>query len=242
MKGCLVTSDLKDRGKCMDEYTKQLLASFGTKDVLRLLQRGMDSDSTMLIQCHDMAHAIGRQTLVSAGKVDAAFDSCDQTCHSGCYHGVMERVFIPEGANADHISEADLRAKVPTICEGYDGRPIRYKFQCLHGIGHAIDFILENNLAKTLAVCDLLPSQYDISSCWGGALMENITSFDKATRWINKTDPHYPCNALDDRYRNECYVMQTSIMFEIGLKLMVELFDEHISWQGPLNIKRKLFS
>lgn len=217
MKGCLATGVGGAKGVCMDAYIKQFLQIFETKDALALIQRGMDADGTVLIQCHDMVHSIGRETLAKAGKVDAAFNECNQTCHSGCYHGVMERVFVPEGTDASHVSEADLRAKVPTICEGYDGKPVRYKFQCLHGIGHAIDFILENDLAKTLSVCDLLPSQYDISSCWGGALMENITSFDKESRWIKKGDPHYPCDVLDAKYQTDCYMMQTSIMFELGL-------------------------
>lgn len=217
MKECLALGNLAAKGSCMDVYIKQFLQVFETKDALALIQRGMDSDGTMLIQCHDMVHSIGRETLVKGGKVDVAFDACNQTCHSGCYHGVMERVFIPEGSDSSHISEESLREKVPTICEGYAGKPIRYKFQCLHGIGHAIDFILENNLEKTLAVCDLLPSQYDISSCWGGAFMENITSFDKESRWIRKGEPHYPCSVLGPQYQADCYMMQTSIMFELGL-------------------------
>lgn len=215
MKDCMGRG--VDRGKCMDAYVKEFLKAFSVKDALALIQRGMNSDRTILVQCHDIAHSVGRESFTKYEKVDDAFEACDQTCHSGCYHGVMERVFVSEGTSADHVSEQDLRAKIPTICTAHEGKPIRFKFQCLHGVGHAIMFLLDNDLPKSMAVCDLMPTYYDQSSCWGGVLMENVTSFEKSTRWIRYGDPHYPCNSLDEKYRTSCYTMQTSIMFENGL-------------------------
>ena len=49
--------------------------------------------------------------------------------------------------------------------------------------------------------------------------MENITASDKSKRFLSKTDEHFPCSVVDEKYKNECYVMQTSRMFEMGLSV-----------------------
>ncbi|HEY8080147.1 MAG TPA: hypothetical protein VIF62_38715, partial [Labilithrix sp.] len=55
------------------------------------------------------------------------------------------------------------------------------------------------------------------SSCWGGVFMENIVGADATLRDLSATDYHYPCDAVDDKYREQCYMIQTSRMSEMGL-------------------------
>ena len=77
--------------------------------------------------------------------------------------------------------------------------------------------LLSYNLFKSLSWCVHLKTSWDQSSCWGGAFMENITASDKSKRFLSKTDYHFPCSVVEERYKNDCYVMQTSRMFEMGL-------------------------
>ncbi|MSP38122.1 MAG: hypothetical protein EXR70_06495 [Deltaproteobacteria bacterium] len=55
--------------------------------------------------------------------------------------------------------------------------------------------------------------------------MENVFNATPETRDLSPTDPHYPCNKLDKKYRADCYVMQTSRMTEMGLSTE-SLFQE----------------
>jgi len=40
--------------------------------------------------------------------------------------------------------------------------------------------------------------------------MENVFNATPESRDLSPTDYHYPCNNLSEKYRRECYVMQTS--------------------------------
>ena len=47
--------------------------------------------------------------------------------------------------------------------------------------------------------------------------MENVGAADRSARDFSPTDYHYPCDAIDARYGDVCYQMQTSRMTEMGL-------------------------
>jgi hypothetical protein len=172
--------------------------------------------------CHEIVHSIGRFAYQKLGNVGDAFQACNQSCHSGCYHGVMERMFFSdeeEAAGEHHVTYAALQEKVPGICDPdkFANPSPQVIFQCLHGVGHAIMFSLKYDLRLALQTCDLLQTEYQRSSCYGGVVMENITAFDKDKRDIKTDDPLYPCDALESKYQQQCYMMQTSIMSELGM-------------------------
>ena len=50
-----------------------------------------------------------------------------------------------------------------------------------------------------------------------GVFMENVFNATPEIRDLSPTDYHSPCNKVADKYRPECYVMQTSRMIEMGL-------------------------
>jgi hypothetical protein len=108
-----------------------------------------------------------------------------------------------------------LKSKAAVACDPKIAA--RLKFQCLHGLGHALLFFSRYRLAQSLEVCDVLPSSWSRSSCYGGVFMENVFNATPETRDLSPTDYHYPCNKVDAKYRYECYMMQTSRMTEMGL-------------------------
>ncbi len=210
--------------KFLENYTKaKNYPSEGlTKRLLADLEQSRASSPTLENECHPIAHAIGRQSYELKGNVGDAFEACDFTCHSGCYHGVMERLFFSDeqlAQGSSHLSLQDLSTKIPTVCsrDNFRNPTNQLIFQCLHGIGHAITFSLEYKLNDSLSACDFLPSQYDRSSCYGGVFMENVVAFDQSKRTANPKDPLYPCNTLDSKYVYDCLAMQTSLMFSYGM-------------------------
>lgn len=207
---------------CYDEFVSAYGEGREIVEVLAGLE-GARAESTEIENgCHPIAHAVGRLSLERYGNVGDAFQACDFTCHSGCYHGVMERLFFKDEeilSGSQHLGLSDLENRVPGICDRdqFENPTDSLIFQCLHGVGHAILYTVDYNLEEALLACDFLATGYERSSCYGGVIMENVTAFDRSKRDIDPEDYLYPCNKLEDKYQYSCYQMQTSIMFELGV-------------------------
>ncbi|MEP7103691.1 MAG: hypothetical protein ABI721_03215 [Candidatus Dojkabacteria bacterium] len=213
-----------EQQKCLDDFMVSYFQGTGetTKQVLADLEAARSTSTTIENDCHPIVHAIGRLTYKLKGNIGDAFEACDQTCHSGCYHGVMERLFYSDtelSSDYKHLTYDDMKEKIPGICDKdkFKNPSNAVIFQCLHGVGHALMYTLDYDLDASLKSCDLLPTNYDRSSCYGGVIMENVTAFDKKKRDLKADDPLYPCSRLDNKYKADCYLMQTSVMSEYGL-------------------------
>jgi len=208
-----------DPGKCLDIFFREFLKTKTTAAALYEIDALSQKDESVRLGCHEVVHAIGRETFLKEKTVHDSFAACNQTCHSGCYHGAMERFLrgdddTPAEERA-HISRREIEQKVKGACASND--PINLRFQCLHGLGHAVMFYFDYDLKGALSLCSRLDSSWDQSSCYGGVFMENVHSATPEKRYLSKTDFHFPCNAIDEKYRSDCYVMQTTRMAEMGL-------------------------
>ena len=215
IKSCM---NSREGAECLDQLFREALKNHSTLDILRLVQRLEAEDPEFRRDCHPVVHAIGRETYRLKGNIHDSFSACDQTCHSGCYHGAVERFLRGDNIYAEvdkHPSTAELKQKAAVACD--PNIPFRLRFQCLHGLGHALLFFSRYQLVQSLGVCDVLPESWSQSSCYGGVFMENVFNATPETRDLSPSDYHYPCNKLDAKYRSECYVMQTSRMTEMGL-------------------------
>ena len=214
---------VREKELCFDLFMQRKIEVNATKELMAELASVMEKSEEMELSCHEVAHSIGRVSMLQPGKSLAdVFSECTQTCHSGCYHGAMQAFFLKETMpDADvyelrdeHVSLSDLQRVVNRTCAELENRGAKW-FQCLHGMGHAIQFSLENNLTMALGVCDMLATDFERNSCYGGAIMENLVSEDRETRQIKHGDPQYPCSGLEEKYKYQCYMMQPSVMMEI---------------------------
>jgi hypothetical protein len=215
VKACLTT---RGSAECLDNLFADALKKHSTLEILHLLQRYEREDPELRRDCHPVVHAVGRETYRVKGTIHDSFSACDQTCHSGCYHGSVERFLRGEDIYSQvdkHPSASELKQKAALACD--PNIPVRLRFQCLHGLGHALLFFSRYQLLPSLEACDGLPEDWSRRSCYGGVFMENVFNATPETRDLSPTDYHYPCNKLDGKYRAECYVMQTSRMTEMGL-------------------------
>ena len=215
IKSCL--NNLRG-AECLDQLFGEALKQHSTLELMQLIQRLEKEDPEIRRDCHPVVHAIGRETYRIKGNIHESFAACDQTCHSGCYHGSVERFLRGENLYAQvgkHPSTAELKQKAALACD--PELPVRLRFQCLHGLGHALMFFSRYQLLPSLQACDGLPEDWSRSSCYGGVFMENVFNATPESRDLSPTNYHYPCNKLAAQYRSECYVMQTSRMTEMGL-------------------------
>ncbi|MGH7833342.1 MAG: hypothetical protein ACREQK_06840 [Candidatus Binatia bacterium] len=213
-------------GNCLDQIFRDFLADRSTKEALAAIKRYQESDADLRLSCHVLVHSVGRESFRRPGTIHGAFSACDQTCHSGCYHGAVERFLWGELADAQappHVTQQMLKARAHTACA--PELALRLRFQCLHGLGHAVLHFAAYRLKTALEICDTLPDVWSRRSCYGGVFMENITAAVPERRDLSPTDYHYPCSQLDAQYRSDCYMMQTSRMAEMGLTLQ-NLFQE----------------
>lgn len=215
LKACMID---RNSAECLDNLFREALKEHSTLEILQTVQNLGDNDREVRRDCHPIVHAIGRETFRLKGNIHDSFRACDQTCHSGCYHGSVERFLRGENIYAEinkHPSTAELKQKAASACDPQIA--VRYRFQCLHGLGHALLFFSAYQLQASLEICDVLPEEWGRASCYGGVFMENIFNAKPESRDLSPTDYHYPCNTVAHKYRAECYVMQTSRMTEMGL-------------------------
>lgn len=204
--------------ECLDRLFRDALKTHTTRDALQLVQRLEAADADIRHDCHAVVHAIGRETFLLKGSIHESFAACDETCHSGCYHGSVERFLRGDtlyARSGEHPSQAELRQKAAAACDR--NTPARFRYQCLHGLGHAVMFFAAYNLANALDVCDALEDDWSRSSCYGGVFMEDVVNAAGERRNTVAGAYHAPCDRIDARYRRECYVMQTSRMAQLGL-------------------------
>src|SRR4249920_1438269 len=122
--------------ECLDKLFHDALKNHTTLEALQLIQRYEKDDADLRRDCHPVVHAIGRETYRIKGTIHDSFTACDQTCHSGCYHGSVERFLRGEKIYAEinrHPSTNELKQKAAIACD--PNIAPRFRFQCLHGLG-----------------------------------------------------------------------------------------------------------
>ncbi len=193
-----------------EKKLEEVLTKIGIKKAMEKLIE--ESKGGSEFDCHQQAHQIGRIGYKIYKEI--AFAESSAACHSGAYHGAME-TFLAE------VGTQDLALKVDAICKLFDTS--FGIFECLHGVGHGILAYLDYDLPQALETCQLLKTDFDKSSCYGGVFMENIVSAqgqgaDPAhkTEWAND-DLQFPCNKIDQdkNIQYQCYQMQTSWMLTL---------------------------
>ncbi len=156
--------------------------------------------------CHQQAHKVG-QFAYDIDK-ENAFQNCDLTCQSGCYHGVIESFFQEHGT-------ANLAQNIKLLCQDTSNPFLLH--QCIHGIGHGLMAWSDYDIFRALQGCDLLDTAQD--SCYTGVFMENIIGgLSPYTGHVTKflsDDPLYPCNVVPEKYKSSCYYYQTTRMVDL---------------------------
>lgn len=185
---------------------REYLEAHGPANTLELLR---DGETETGIDCHGAAHRLGRMAFAEHGA--AAVLGVDEVCQSGMRHGVMEQLFVSRGIT-------NLAEDVDALCPSADLPYVRH--QCLHGVGHGVMAWTAYELEDALGLCERLGDDLSRRSCYSGVFMENVVSglsgeVGSRSSYVSDVDPHYPCNALPERYVGDCYWYQTSQMLNV---------------------------
>lgn len=206
------TKNNKQTYACYKDELTTITKEQSPEKAMALLKEQYNKVEYVKSQCHQLTHVIGRAALAKYGGVAGTYTHGDQFCWSGYYHGAMEQVATQNGydyivKNANSIC-APIAAKNPHSF---------YHYNCVHGLGHGFMFVKNGNLFESLTACDSINDSWERSSCYGGVFMQNIMNeqtpdADAHTKtiYLKKDEPMYPCTAVAEQYKDQCYLMQTS--------------------------------
>lgn len=187
---------------CFQDSSKDITKNYGPKaslEVLKMLQDNRLVDIT--IDDHQYAHIVGRDTAHLFGVNPPAFLSCPTTFNYGCQHGYFE---------ASLVMVKPAKKAIDLICGALDNQySTKFKFYCYHGVGHGVMDAQAYDLKASLDLCDTLDDPMGQDGCWQGAFMENVNAGmrGEAKKDIfSQTDPLAPCNKVDEKYRQECFI------------------------------------
>lgn len=207
---------------CYEKYFKEIVEKKGIKDAFVELRNVYPQNAYVRSQCHPLTHVIGNSAALKFANVSEAYAQGDSFCWSGYYHGVLEGVIA-------RIGYDNLVNQMNSICADVAAKK-RYSFDhynCVHGLGHGVMAITNDELFQSLSICDSgLTDSWDQQSCYSGAFMENIIIDGKnhVTKYLKPEEPLYPCSAVDDRYKTTCFLMQTSYMLKVTGNDFIKVF------------------
>ncbi len=158
--------------------------------------------------CHQIAHVIGRAAAKKYPTLKETYAHGDNFCWSGYYHGAIETV-------AQNLGSQKIISQINTVCAdflkskayGFD------HYNCVHGMGHGLMAVQDDNLFKALSSCEDFSGDWQQQSCYSGVFMENVMNEinpGEHSNYLKADDPLYPCTAVADKYKQQCYFMQTS--------------------------------
>lgn len=191
---------------CYEQAFGNLAFSDGPAVALESFIRDQRRDTFVQRDCHRMAHMIGSATLAREhGNVAKAFSEGSSTCWSGFYHGILERALTGKQTTAA------VKKAVGDLCTGaYVSSTPFLKYQCVHGLGHALMIHSGFELPWSLSMCDSLTTTWDQTSCDGGVFMQNFDqTFGVTSPYLRASDPLYPCDAVAARHKLYCYLQVT---------------------------------
>jgi hypothetical protein len=192
---------------CYKHHFETVTEILGPKVAMADLKSRYTTDPFVYSQCHQLGHVIGNVVAEKSADIADAFVGGDSFCWSGYYHGVVERFAQMKGRDIFAEGADNFCAKIPDKDRyGFD------YYNCVHGLGHGVMAITRNQLFEALDLCQSLSGDWERRSCYGGVFMENVMVDNRGhgTPFLKPDDLLFPCNAVSEPFKEECYKMQTS--------------------------------
>jgi hypothetical protein len=215
-KGCL--GDASTDFACLQKRYQDLVNGSGVGAAFAELKNELTSNELARSNCHELTHIIGYAAAELYGDIPSTYSRGDSFCGSGYYHGAMEAIIAKIGPDKV-LEEAD------TLCAGLYSF---YHYNCAHGLGHGFMRLQENELFESLEMCDKLSDDWERERCYGGVFMENVVDRDNPvhlSKYLKTGQPLYPCDVVENQYKNECYQRQTSYALEMQGNDFAKVFD-----------------
>lgn len=221
LKKCMDQGGMK-ADKCFETYFRDKSENDGPEAAFAELKVLYGISPEARSYCHPLAHEIGHGAVMKYPDVNDAYKHGSDFCWSGYYHGVMEEIM-------GNIGMDNLGSELNNICSKMTGKD-QYSFNyynCVHGMGHGLMDVMGDKLLSALQMCDNLTGSWEENSCYSGVFMQNVINdgLEYHTADLKPEDTVYPCNMVPQKYKDQCYLMQTSYMLKINHYDFQKTFD-----------------
>ena len=206
------TSRTVGKSNCYRDYFAMVMRTQGADVAVAEIAALAETDDYVARDCHQVVHDLGNDAADYYGDVGIALTYEGSACWSGYYHGVVEYAI-------SQFNGTELFDEMPNICTTAAEEQYSFThYNCVHGLGHGVMLNSDGDLFGSIPYCEALPDHWELSSCVGGAIMENVVSGQQGIATDVRTDDLiYPCNVIGDDYVDECFAMQTSwMLFQLG--------------------------
>lgn len=198
--------------QCYAKYYAVMTYDQGPKAAFVDMEREYNDDPFVKSECHQLAHIVGRTSYEKQGSLEKAYAEGDNFCWSGFYHGAIERAIVKMG-------DESIKKNTATICESFARKePYSFNhFNCVHGLGHGLMAIAKYDLFNGLQLCKATKTSWEQESCYGGVFMENVmvaARGDGTSAYLDASRPLYPCTDVEQDFKQQCYLMQTSYILQ----------------------------
>lgn len=195
------------------EYYVAIMNKLDPRESLTELRKNIETDKALLRSCHSITHTVGQEAFVKYADFKKAMEYLDEVCNTGYMHGVIEMRF----SQSENIEE-DLK----NVCDGHD------EDRCMHGVGHGVMFYTQNDLPKSLKMCESFPQLSSQLYCSEGVFMENFNLDQKThpSQYLSETDLFYPCSTQKEKYKYPCYYYAPLHYFGVVEKT----YEQGIDW------------
>lgn len=169
---------------------RQYMETLGPQGMLDVLERRNPF-------CHDEAHDLGRAVYEHVKDVGRALQACGTRCTRACAHGVLKQAF-------GTIPIDELRPRLAGTCTDGPAREVKEPGNCAHGMGHALMFVLKNDVAKSIEACQAFNHPAMAYYCATGVYME---LFDQSEGSVTGASLYAPCDRHPE-FPAACYRYQ----------------------------------
>ncbi|MCH7828650.1 hypothetical protein IH982_02130 [Patescibacteria group bacterium] len=192
-----------DEDRCLQNVLEEIVTDFGTAEAQVALGTLYEDGRVNLGECHNIAHLVGRVTVVQKG-IDEALGALDPFCSWGYLHGVFFALQSTQNWTIDIFA-----AKGGEACR-IQGESETKKFlrNCFHGLGHGLTDFNPKDLIAPLKACDKASEDFeDRQQCQAGVFMQLARPNQGEKAYFYKEeDPFYPCDITPKEYRWACYI------------------------------------
>lgn len=155
-------------------------------------------DPSVARDCHLLMHDLGHEALQKYGSFKSATSVQDEMCNSGFTHGVIE-------ANLEN--SPDINNFVSSTCGPVTEGNFQ-QWQCFHGIGHGVMYVIDKNLEKSIGLCKILNNNFASGSCVNGVFMEyfiNVNHAGQESLGSGSANINI-CRQQQKEYKGDCYL------------------------------------
>jgi len=230
--------------RCLENLVKALYRAHSLRDIFAAIALVQD-ERIIFSNCHMLGHLLGMEAYRHTQSIPEAMKHTSFVCGGGSVHGVSEGYMIEQ--QWTEITHEKLAEFTATACQGVRSNVTVY-IGCLHGIGHGLMFLTENDLPLSLKLCNVLSESNADNICYTGVFMENNLSVyhqraydttmpDHTSDYLSRPDdPLYPCSILEEQYLPRCYQSKTLLFlrltkdFSKTMKWCLQVPGQYQSW------------